>query len=42
MGELDREFGPATKAAVIAYQQARRLTADGIIGPATWADMIAL
>jgi len=33
----DGAFGPKTKAAVIAFQKSRGLTADGIIGKNTWA-----
>jgi putative chitinase len=32
-------FGPKTKAAVIAWQKANGLTDDGIVGPGTWAKM---
>lgn len=32
-------FGPKTKAAVIAWQQANGLTADGIVGDGTWGKM---
>ena len=34
-GKIDGDFGPATKAALIAFQRSRGLLADGIAGPRT-------
>jgi len=34
-GNIDGEFGPATEAALIAYQRSHDLLADGIAGPRT-------
>jgi putative chitinase len=34
-GLIDGDFGPATKAAVIAFQKSEGLLADGIAGPRT-------
>jgi putative chitinase len=36
------KFGPKTEAAVKGWQSANGLTADGVVGPNTWAKMFAL
>ena len=37
VGTVDGSFGPNTRAKVIAFQQAKGLTATGIVDAATWA-----
>jgi len=36
----DGHFGPITEQAVIEFQRDANLTADGVIGPATWAVLL--
>ncbi len=36
-GPLDGIFGRRTLSAVLAFQKANRITADGVVGPRTWA-----
>ena len=38
----DGIFGSRTEAAVIAFQQIFGLTADGIVGPGTWYEIVRL
>ena len=38
----DGDFGSATQKAVIAYQKANGLEADGIVGPKTWAKLLGV
>ena len=41
-GRIDEDgiFGPKTEGAVKKYQRDRGLSADGIVGPKTWARII--
>ncbi|OFI39273.1 hypothetical protein BIU82_15495 [Arthrobacter sp. SW1] len=37
----DGIFGPGTKSVVIAFQRSKGLAADGVVGPRTWAALVA-
>ena len=39
-GNVDGIFGSKTKAAVLAFQKANGLGADGIVGPLTWGKLV--
>jgi peptidoglycan hydrolase-like protein with peptidoglycan-binding domain len=40
-GEIDGKIGPKTKEAVRKFQMSKNLTADGIVGDKTWAELKA-
>lgn len=38
-GNIDGKIGPKTKRAIVEFQKARGLKADGKVGPNTWAEL---
>jgi predicted chitinase len=38
---IDGNFGPGTRAAVVAFQTAKGLSSDGVVGPGTWAALFS-
>ena len=36
----DGQFGPATKRAVVAFQGCKNISQDGIVGHATWREIL--
>ena len=38
--EIDGSFGPATQAAVLAFQKKHGLEADGVVGPKAWRALL--
>ena len=38
-GPVDGEFGPATEAAVRAFQQEKEIAVDGVVGDITWLNI---
>jgi peptidoglycan hydrolase-like protein with peptidoglycan-binding domain len=39
VGSIDGQFGARTEAAVKAFQKAKAITADGIVGDVTWVNI---
>ena len=39
---VDGDFGSATQKAVVSYQKANGLEADGVVGPMTWAKLLGV
>lgn len=40
IGTVDGAFGPKTEAALQAFQRDANITADGVVGPVTWAELL--
>src|SRR3990167_1453850 len=38
-GEIDGKEGPQTKRAIKAFQRAKGLNPDGVVGPKTWEEL---